>query len=184
MKEEYGIRDIINQFQKEISYYSQMEALGGTPYEKNYHQGLIKERTEELIRLMEQYAEKAYCAQVQQLPEETPETVPPEIAPQPSPISAPAVEQPQQPEMQPVPETNTGQRVFTLEELKSYNGEEGQAAFVAVNGVVYDVSQHIGWAGGTHFGLYAGNDLTGEFTACHGGLTAIIEQLPVVGVLV
>ncbi|MGB8452405.1 MAG: hypothetical protein WCD89_08740 [Anaerocolumna sp.] len=49
MKEVYGLSDMINQYQKEISYYSQMEAYGVTPYEKNYHQGLIQERTQELI---------------------------------------------------------------------------------------------------------------------------------------
>lgn len=177
MTGEYGIRDIITQFQKEISYYSQMEALGTTPYEKNYHQDLIKERTEELIRVMEQYTEKINYAQIQQTPEDIPEFIPelpPETAPLPAPISG----------QEPVPESTTEQRTFTPEELKAYNGEGNQPAYVAVNGVVYDVSRRIGWAGGTHFGLYAGNDLTSQFMACHGGITAIIEQLPVVGVLV
>jgi Predicted heme/steroid binding protein len=35
---------------------------------------------------------------------------------------------------------------FTLEELKQYNGENGQPAYVAIDGIVYDVSMSIlGW---------------------------------------
>lgn len=161
MNEEYGIREIISQYQKEICYYSQMEAFGTTPYEKKYHQNLIKERTEDLIRTMEHY-----------------------ILPPFSPEQKPEIVQTPQGNTQPSAGNQSSQRVFTLEELKAFNGEGDNPAYVAVNGTVYDVSSRIPWAGGTHFGLYAGNDLTDDFMICHSGLTTILEQLPVVGVLI
>ena len=182
-KDEYELKDMINQFAREISYYSQMEAQGTTLYEKNYHQNLIKERTEELINQIERYVAKAGNPVMQQFPENEPESVP-ELPPL---VAPPPLDIPEQaPETGdfPLPETPAKQKAFTLEELKYYNGENGRAAYVAVNGVVYDVSQRIGWAGGTHFGLFAGNDLSAQFMACHRGLTAIIEQLPIVGILV
>jgi len=37
------------------------------------------------------------------------------------------------------------QRVFTMDELKNYNGQNGNAAYVAVNGVVYDVTKSPKW---------------------------------------
>ncbi len=210
MKGEYELKDMINQFAKEISYYSKMEALGVTPYEKNYHQNLIKERTEELIMQLERNLSKTGNPVMQQFPEYVPETVselPPFVAPPPleipeqepetvvfplpeAPEAAPVPETPETvpetvpPENLPQPETPAEQKTFTLEELKNYNGENGRPAYVAVNGVVYDVSQRIPWAGGTHFGLVSGNDLSGQFMACHGGVRTVIEQLPVVGILV
>lgn len=50
--------------------------------------------------------------------------------------------------------------VFTLEELKKYNGKNGNPSYVAVNGKVYDVSKSPLWKSGEHNGLKAGNDLT------------------------
>ena len=76
----------------------------------------------------------------------------------------------------------TSERVFTLEELGKYDGSGGNPAYVAVNGVVYDMSRESTWGGGTHFGLYAGKDLTGEFQGCH-GMAAILMKLPKVGIL-
>lgn len=49
---------------------------------------------------------------------------------------------------------------FTLEELKKYNGENGQPAYVAIDGVVYDVTDVEPWQGGKHHGNVAGNDLS------------------------
>lgn len=74
-------------------------------------------------------------------------------------------------------------RTFTVEELAEYNGSGGKEAYVGVNGKVYDVTSKIRWAGGTHFGLYAGQDLSDQFMSCHLGMIEILEQLPVVGVL-
>lgn len=72
------------------------------------------------------------------------------------------------------------ERQYTLEELSKYNGRNGMPAYVAVNGIVYDVSSVGSWGGGTHFGLAAGEELTEEYNNCHGGAD-IISKLPKVG---
>ena len=73
------------------------------------------------------------------------------------------------------------EKQFTLEELAKYDGSNGKPAYVAIEGVVYDVSLSSPWGGGTHFGLYAGKDLTKEFKGCHQGDKKILENLPIVG---
>lgn len=75
------------------------------------------------------------------------------------------------------------QKTFTIQELSKYNGKGGNPAYVAVNGIVYDVTNNAAWAAGTHFGLTAGKDLTNEFASCHAGQT-ILSKLKVVGKLV
>jgi predicted heme/steroid binding protein len=75
------------------------------------------------------------------------------------------------------------QKEFTLEELATYNGASGRAAYVAVNGIVYDLSKEATWGGGTHFGLYAGKNLSTEFMGCHKGMVEILNKLPKVGLL-
>lgn len=71
---------------------------------------------------------------------------------------------------------------FTLDELAMYNGSGGRPAYVAVNSIVYDVSNEAFWGGGTHFGLYAGKDLTSQFLSCHGN-PKILSVLPKVGII-
>jgi hypothetical protein len=39
------------------------------------------------------------------------------------------------------------EEAFTLEELATYNGQNGQPAYIAVEGVVYDVSNSSRWKG-------------------------------------
>lgn len=73
-------------------------------------------------------------------------------------------------------------REFTLEELLQYDGMNGRPAYVAVEGIVYDISNEEKWAGGTHFGLTAGKDYTKEFSTCHGN-NKILSKLPRVGIL-
>jgi len=75
------------------------------------------------------------------------------------------------------------QKEYTLEELSTYDGASGRAAYVAVNGIIYDISKEAAWGGGTHFGLYAGKDLSGEFMGCHKGMLEILNKLPKVGTL-
>ncbi len=69
---------------------------------------------------------------------------------------------------------------FTLAELSKYNGRDGNPAYVAVNGTVYDVTDNAAWGAATHFGLTAGRDLTGEFASCHAG-QPVLNRLKVVG---
>ena len=74
------------------------------------------------------------------------------------------------------------QRDLTLEELEKYNGKDGNPAYIAVNGVVYDVTNNAAWAAASHFGLVAGKDLTSEFASCHAG-QPILSKLKVIGKL-
>ncbi|MFH1368505.1 MAG: cytochrome b5 domain-containing protein [Elusimicrobiota bacterium] len=54
--------------------------------------------------------------------------------------------------------------VIPPEQLKKFNGKNGNPPYVAVDGIVYDVSAIPAWKGGEHkHGLKAGNDLTEEF---------------------
>jgi predicted heme/steroid binding protein len=75
------------------------------------------------------------------------------------------------------------QREFTLEELAEYDGSGGRPAYVAVNGIVYDVSLEATWGGSTHFNLYAGKDLTAQFNGCHEGNLEVLRNLPQVGII-
>jgi predicted heme/steroid binding protein len=72
---------------------------------------------------------------------------------------------------------------FTLEELKRFNGKNGNPAYVAVNNVVYDVTKIKKWNQGQHFGIKAGNDVTLDYENCHGG-DEILKKLVVVGRLI
>ena len=71
---------------------------------------------------------------------------------------------------------------FTIEELSKYDGRDGRPAYVAVNGIVYDVSNEATWGGASHFGLIAGKDLTSAFNGCHGRIE-VLSKLPKVGVI-
>lgn len=52
---------------------------------------------------------------------------------------------------------------MTLEELATFNGKNGQPAYVAYNGVIYDVTESAMWGDGDHEGMhFAGADLTVE----------------------
>lgn len=76
------------------------------------------------------------------------------------------------------------EKEFTKQELAKYNGQNGQPAYVAVNGKVYDVSGKEAWQGGKHHGNLAGNDLTEVLLnkSPHGD--KVLSGLPVVGKLV
>ncbi|MCQ6277329.1 cytochrome b5 [Bacillus sp. V3B] len=82
------------------------------------------------------------------------------------------------------PISQPNQRTFTIGELATFDGKNGRPAFVAVSGVVYDVTNNRAWAAATHFGLTAGKDYTQEFASCHAGQQSILATLPVVGRLV
>ena len=74
---------------------------------------------------------------------------------------------------------NPGRR-FSRAELKQYNGRDGRAAYVAVNGTVYDVTPV--FVQGKHFDHLAGEDLTGAFLRQHAPVS--LAGYPVAGVLV
>ncbi|MCI1986368.1 MAG: cytochrome B5 [Lactobacillus sp.] len=74
------------------------------------------------------------------------------------------------------------EKTFTLDELKQYDGQDGRAAYVAVDGVVYDVSHVDPWAGGKHHGNTAGNDVSQAILHSPHG-KGVLKKLPRVGVL-
>lgn len=74
------------------------------------------------------------------------------------------------------------QKEFTLQELANYTGVNGKPAYVAVDGIVYDVSSNPMWLGGTHYGLNAGKDLTEQFKTCH-DKKSMLDSLTKVGIL-
>lgn len=70
---------------------------------------------------------------------------------------------------------------LTLEELKVFNGQNGQPAYVAVDGIIYDVSAIGKWKNGVHQGKYhAGNDLSEEIKKSPHG-KAFLDQAVIVG---
>lgn len=73
---------------------------------------------------------------------------------------------------------------LTLAELAKYNGKDGQPAYVAVDGIIYDVSAYPKWKNGEHNGYSAGNDLTEiiKTKSPHG--VAKLNGVPVVGKLI
>lgn len=83
---------------------------------------------------------------------------------------------------EPGTDTTGTMRTFTLEELKNYNGQDGNPAYVAVDGIVYDVSDIPQWNDGMHQGLTAGNDLTEAFSKSPHS-KSVLNKLPIVGTL-
>jgi len=75
-------------------------------------------------------------------------------------------------------------RQFTLAQLSAYNGDNGSTAYIAVNGVVYDVTGVEEWSDGWHKGMHlAGTDATAAFGDSPHSLS-FLNQLDIVGSLV
>ncbi|NLI21930.1 MAG: cytochrome B5 [Clostridiales bacterium] len=77
----------------------------------------------------------------------------------------------------------TEPKVFTAAELAKYDGLNGNPAYVAVDGIVYDVSAVPQWSNGSHAGgtLRAGLDQTDALARSPHGAKNLVG-LPVVGV--
>ena len=74
------------------------------------------------------------------------------------------------------------QKEFTLNELSEYNGRNGNPAYVAIEGIVYDVSNEPVWNERKNKGITAGEDLTEQFNYYH-GMDEILNNAPKVGVV-
>lgn len=73
---------------------------------------------------------------------------------------------------------------LTLEELAKYNGKDGQPAYIAVDGKIYDVSKHPAWKDGGHNGFEAGKDLTEQIKDISPHGVSKLADVPEVGKLV
>jgi len=69
---------------------------------------------------------------------------------------------------------------LTLDELSKFDGKDGNPAYIAVDGVIYDVSKIPQWAGGMHRGFSAGKDVTAEVNSSPHG-AGKLSGAPVVG---
>ena len=71
---------------------------------------------------------------------------------------------------------------LTLEELAMYDGQGDNMGYIAVDGVIYDVTGVAAWTGGTHNGNMAGTDVSDVIdNAPHGD--SVLDGLTVVGEL-
>lgn len=72
------------------------------------------------------------------------------------------------------------EKVFTTDELKSFDGQDGRRAYVAVDGTVYDMTDVPAWKGGQHHGNVAGHNLSAAILKSPHG-KGVLTKLPVVG---
>ena len=98
--------------------------------------------------------------------------------------SAPAVSDNSASAAATTPSAENGTLELTLDQLKQYDGKNGNPAYVAVDGVIYDVTNVSQWKNGEHNGYSAGNDLTDiiKNKSPHG--VKQLKGIPVVGKLV
>jgi len=113
-------------------------------------------------------------ANVTATPQLTPTIAPPTAAPTATPTATPVQ----------TPSAANGTLELTLDQLKQYNGKDGNPAYIAVDGVIYDVTNDRHWKSGTHEGYSAGKDLTDAIKGKSPHGTSVLEGVPVVGKLV
>ena len=207
-----NINDLITKYESEICYFQQMQIYSMSTYEKNYYCEQIHQRTNTLIDELEEimqlevknlhnplegsnYAIRHPHEKGEPV-EEYPYNLGNEfiVSPEPNmenPFFLTPTEQETENEFTIIPENNNEmnpevntEKEFTLEELAEYNGTNGKPPYVAINGIVYDMSHIRPWASGTHFGLRAGNNLTTQFMGCHRGAQSVLNKLIQVGILV
>ena len=72
---------------------------------------------------------------------------------------------------------------LTLEELAKYDGTNGEKAYVAVDGIIYDMTDSDYWKNGAHNGFQAGRDLTKEIKEVSPHGIAKLENVKEIGKL-
>ncbi len=192
--DEFEMKRRIYGYIKEMCHYSQMQVFATSYYQKNYFQMQIDDATGALISLYtdlwkspeHQIRSHSYHDQendtqsYEQMAIQNQSPFQEQLLPQ--------TEQQSTPQEQPVPAPESSvepeQRSFTVEELAYYDGSNGKPAYVAVDGIVYNVSEVARWAGGRHFGLRAGKDQSSQFKGCHLGIMDRLNRLPKVGIVV
>jgi len=74
---------------------------------------------------------------------------------------------------------DVGLKRFTADELGAFNGLDGAPEYIAIHGVVYDISNVQLLKAGKHHGVTGGNDVTDLFVHNKN----ILNRLTVVGTL-
>ncbi len=112
-----------------------------------------------------------------------------------TPMPTPPVEEPvieTEPEMTPEPEPEPVVEeeeedepenllpIFNKESLSEFDGRDGRRAYIAIDGVVYDVTDSPRWPNGNHNGFQAGQDLSRQIPQNHRN-DGRYERFPVVG---
>jgi predicted heme/steroid binding protein len=116
---------------------------------------------------------------VESEPEPTPE---PEAEVEPDPV----MEDPEpEPEPEPVMEEEEDESeavlpLFNRETLSEFDGRDGRRAYIAIDGMVYDVTNSPRWPNGNHNGFQAGQDLSAQIPRDHRA-DMRFERFPVVG---
>ena len=72
---------------------------------------------------------------------------------------------------------------LTLDELKMYDGTNGNPAYIAYDGVIYDVTNDPNWSSGSHGGNMAGTDITEKLNNVSHG-TSKLNTLKAVGKII
>ncbi|MPN35979.1 hypothetical protein SDC9_183484 [bioreactor metagenome] len=78
---------------------------------------------------------------------------------------------------------STQPRKFTLRELAQFDGTMGRHAYVAIKGIVYDISSNPTWRKAMDLGLAAGEDLTPQLYGYREVEEKLVD-LPKVGILI
>jgi len=73
--------------------------------------------------------------------------------------------------------------VMTIDELSAYDGKDGNPAYIAVDGMIYDVTDVPQWRNGEHNGYEAGQDLTDEINTISPHGISKLKGISVVGKL-
>jgi predicted heme/steroid binding protein len=119
-----------------------------------------------------------------------PVTAPVEVPVADEPAEEPVDEEPVTKDEEPVTETvddepeeeqTTQTNVFNAQTLANFDGREGRRAYIALDGIVYDVTGHPMWPNGLHRGSFqAGKDYSAQIPASH-RRDMRYDELPKVG---
>lgn len=72
--------------------------------------------------------------------------------------------------------------IFTMDEIAEFDGQDGNPAYIVVDGLVYDVTKSGMWSGGVHQGQFrAGQDLTEEIMEDSPHGTGVLDRMEIVG---
>ena len=108
-----------------------------------------------------------------------------EPAPEPEPEPEPEVDEPEPDVDEPEEEEESEEPsstlpVYNAQTLAEFDGRDGRRAYIAIDGVVYDLTGSPRWRNGNHNGFQAGQDLSRQIPQDHRA-DMRFERFPVVG---